>query len=144
MLETDSIISSISGVWETMIFVEVDWNWWIRKKGFSSQLKGKNRVQEMWNVTSSSLQKLSSTSSTESLRVWLINKMNIIHHNLMPILLYEIMKHACKCKDLISQVMLGNSGVMMSNEAKVWNLQPVKKIALSATLMAWKENHSRW
>ena len=30
-----SLFPSISGVWGTMIFMEVDWDWWIGKKEFS-------------------------------------------------------------------------------------------------------------
>ena len=72
-LETDSLFLSISGVKETMIFTEADWDWWIKKK-FSWQLTGKHRVQGMLNVTSSSSQMLSSTSKTMSWKAWLINE----------------------------------------------------------------------
>ena len=66
--ETDSLYSWISGIWETMIFMEVDWDWWIRKNEFSSQLTGKRQPLGMLNVTSSSSQMLSSSLSTESLK----------------------------------------------------------------------------
>ena len=71
-------LSSISGVWETMTFMQVDWDLGIQKKEFSLQLTGKCQAQRMWNITSSSSQMLSSTSSTESLKVWLITE--IISH----------------------------------------------------------------
>ena len=73
ILKTDSLFSLISWVWETMIFIEVDWDWWIRKEEFSSQLTGRLGFQEMLNVTSSSSQMLNSTSSIESLKAWLPN-----------------------------------------------------------------------
>ena len=81
-LETDSLFLSISGVKETMIFTEADWDWWIKKK-FSWQLTGKHRVQGMLNVTSSSSQMLSSTSKTMSWKAWLINEItpHLQRHN---------------------------------------------------------------
>ena len=66
--ETDSLYLWISGIWETMIFMEVDWDWWIRKNEFSSQLTGKRQALGMLNATSSSFQMLSSSLSTESLK----------------------------------------------------------------------------
>ena len=72
-LETDSLFLSISGVWETRIFMEVDWDWWIKKK-LSSELTGKHRVQGMLNVISSSSRMLSSSSLTVGWKAWLINE----------------------------------------------------------------------
>ena len=82
-LETESLSLSISGVWETMIFIEADWDWWIQKKEFSSQLTGNYRVQEILNVISSSSRMLSSTSLTVSWKAWLINEItsNLQRHN---------------------------------------------------------------
>ena len=56
MPETDSVYSSISGVWETVIFMKMDWDWWIRRKEFSSQWTGMRKAQGILNVTSSSPQ----------------------------------------------------------------------------------------
>ena len=72
-LETDSLFLSISGVWETRIFMEVDWDWWIKKK-LSSESTGKHRVQGMLNVISSSSRMLSSSSLTVGWKAWLINE----------------------------------------------------------------------
>ena len=66
-----------------MIFMEADWDRWIQKKEFSSQLTGNCRIQEILNVISSSSRMLSSTSLAVSWKAWLINEItsNLQRHN---------------------------------------------------------------